>query len=134
MPSSVAAVRRDNRKEELTEIKKSPLHPKVDEEISEFERARSLSKTWSMPQDWFFRVSSIENPYHILIELGEDFVDGPSCQGCDFLLWSSEIRTPDENEAVYSQINQFSESIDTVRRWPIDSELVGKITGYKIVS
>jgi hypothetical protein len=51
MPSSVAAVRSDNRKEELTEIKKSPLHPKVDEEISEFERARSLSKTWSMPQD-----------------------------------------------------------------------------------
>ena len=70
----------------------------------------------------------------MLIELGEDFVDGPSCQGCDLLLWSGEIRTPDENEAVYSQFNQFSESIDTVSRWPIDSELVGKITGYKIVS
>tara|TARA_B100000579_G_scaffold292526_1_gene243003 strand:- start:113 stop:268 length:156 start_codon:yes stop_codon:yes gene_type:complete len=51
MPSAVAAVKRDRLEEELTEIKKSPVHPKVDEEISEFERARSLSKTWSMPQD-----------------------------------------------------------------------------------
>ena len=51
MPSSVAAVRSNNHREELTEIKKSPLHPKVDEGISEFERARTLSKTWSMSQD-----------------------------------------------------------------------------------
>ena len=51
MPNSVAAGRNNAHTEELTEIKRSPLHPKVDKEISEFERARSLSKTWSMPQD-----------------------------------------------------------------------------------
>ena len=51
MPNSVTAGRSDSRIEALTEIKRSPLHPKVEEEKSEFERARSLSKTWSMPQD-----------------------------------------------------------------------------------
>jgi hypothetical protein len=51
MPNSAIKLRSDLQKQELTEIKKTPLYPKVDESVSEFERARSLSKTWSMSQD-----------------------------------------------------------------------------------
>jgi hypothetical protein len=51
MPNSAIKLRSDLQKPELTETKKTPLYPKVDESISEFERARSLSKTWSMSQD-----------------------------------------------------------------------------------
>ena len=36
---------------EITEIKKSFPLRKIDEELSEFERARQASKTWSMGQD-----------------------------------------------------------------------------------
>ena len=36
---------------EITEIKKSLPLRKIDEELSEFERARQASKTWSMGQD-----------------------------------------------------------------------------------
>lgn len=36
---------------EITEIKKSLPLRQVDEELSEFERARQASKTWSMGQD-----------------------------------------------------------------------------------
>ena len=38
--------------EEVTETKKSPELHEVEETLSEFERARRCSKTWSMPQDW----------------------------------------------------------------------------------
>ncbi len=38
-------------KVEITEIKKSLPLRKVDSELSEFERARQASKTWSMGQD-----------------------------------------------------------------------------------
>ncbi len=51
MPNSAIKMRSDLQKQELTQTKKTPLYPKVDESISEFERARSLSKTWSMSQD-----------------------------------------------------------------------------------
>jgi hypothetical protein len=37
--------------EEVTETKKSPELHEVEEMLSEFERARRCSKTWSMPQD-----------------------------------------------------------------------------------
>jgi hypothetical protein len=37
--------------EEATETKKSPELHEVEETLSEFERARRCSKTWSMPQD-----------------------------------------------------------------------------------
>ena len=37
--------------EEVTETKKSPELHEVEETLSEFERARRCSKTWSMPQD-----------------------------------------------------------------------------------
>ena len=36
---------------ELPEIKKSLPLRQIDEELSEFERARQASKTWSMGQD-----------------------------------------------------------------------------------
>ena len=36
---------------EIPEIKKSLPLRRVDEELSEFERARQASKTWSMGQD-----------------------------------------------------------------------------------
>ena len=36
---------------EIPEIKKSLPLRKIDEELSEFERARQTSKTWSMGQD-----------------------------------------------------------------------------------
>jgi hypothetical protein len=36
---------------EIPEIKKSLPLRKIDEELSEFERARQASKTWSMGQD-----------------------------------------------------------------------------------
>tara|TARA_Y200000002_G_C22342937_1_gene521706 strand:- start:47 stop:307 length:261 start_codon:yes stop_codon:yes gene_type:complete len=36
---------------EIPEIKKSLPLTKIDEELSEFERARQVSKTWSMGQD-----------------------------------------------------------------------------------
>ncbi|NCF44482.1 MAG: hypothetical protein GWP70_06625 [Proteobacteria bacterium] len=36
---------------EIPEIKKSLPLTKFDEELSEFERARQVSKTWSMGQD-----------------------------------------------------------------------------------
>ena len=39
------------RHEDVTEIKKSPELHEVEETLSEFERARRCSKTWSMPQD-----------------------------------------------------------------------------------
>jgi hypothetical protein len=38
-------------KVEITEIKKSLPLRKVDDGLSEFERARQASKTWSMGQD-----------------------------------------------------------------------------------
>tara|TARA_A100001015_G_scaffold235536_1_gene267363 strand:- start:1453 stop:1620 length:168 start_codon:yes stop_codon:yes gene_type:complete len=34
-----------------TEIKSTPAYPKLAEDLSEFERARMSSKTWSMEQD-----------------------------------------------------------------------------------
>ena len=34
-----------------TEMKNSPAYPKLAEDLSEFERARMSSKTWSMEQD-----------------------------------------------------------------------------------
>ncbi len=37
--------------EDVTETKKSPELHEVEETLSEFERARRCSKTWSMPQD-----------------------------------------------------------------------------------
>lgn len=37
--------------EEVAETKKSPDLHEVEEQLSEFERARRYSKTWSMPQD-----------------------------------------------------------------------------------
>ncbi|MEC7662463.1 MAG: hypothetical protein VYC77_02055 [Pseudomonadota bacterium] len=37
--------------EEVTETKKSPDLQQAEELLSEFERARQCSKTWSMPQD-----------------------------------------------------------------------------------
>ena len=37
--------------EEVTETKKNPELHEVEETLSEFERARRCSKTWSMPQD-----------------------------------------------------------------------------------
>ena len=37
--------------EDVTETKKSPDLSEVEETLSEFERARLCSKTWSMPQD-----------------------------------------------------------------------------------
>ena len=37
--------------EEVTETKKSPDLQQAEESLSEFERARQCSKTWSMPQD-----------------------------------------------------------------------------------
>ena len=37
--------------EEVTETKKSPVLQETEETLSEFERARQCSKTWSMPQD-----------------------------------------------------------------------------------
>ncbi len=39
------------RQEDVTETKKSPELREVAETLSEFERARLCSKTWSMPQD-----------------------------------------------------------------------------------
>tara|TARA_B100000575_G_C22657242_1_gene402569 strand:- start:153 stop:335 length:183 start_codon:yes stop_codon:yes gene_type:complete len=38
-------------KVEITEIKKSLPLRKIDDELTEFERARQASKTWSMGQD-----------------------------------------------------------------------------------
>ena len=38
-------------KTEIPEIKKSLPLRKIDEDLSEFERARRTSKTWSMGQD-----------------------------------------------------------------------------------
>ena len=37
--------------EEVAETKKSPDLHEVEEQLSEFERARRYSKTWSMPHD-----------------------------------------------------------------------------------
>ena len=37
--------------EQVTKPKKSPELHEVEETLSEFERARRCSKTWSMPQD-----------------------------------------------------------------------------------
>ena len=37
--------------EEVTETEKSPDLQQAEESLSEFERARQCSKTWSMPQD-----------------------------------------------------------------------------------
>lgn len=37
--------------EDATETKKSPDLQEAEETLSEFERARQCSKTWSMPQD-----------------------------------------------------------------------------------
>jgi hypothetical protein len=37
--------------QEVTETKKSPELHEIEETLSEFERARQCSKTWSMPQD-----------------------------------------------------------------------------------
>ena len=37
--------------EDVTETKKSPELHEVEETLSEFERARRCSKTWSLPQD-----------------------------------------------------------------------------------
>ena len=34
-----------------TEMKNTPAYPKLAEDLSEFERARLSSKTWSMEQD-----------------------------------------------------------------------------------
>ena len=34
-----------------TEMKNAPAYPKLAEDLSEFERARLSSKTWSMEQD-----------------------------------------------------------------------------------
>ena len=34
-----------------TEMKSAPVYPKLAEDLSEFERARLTSKTWSMEQD-----------------------------------------------------------------------------------
>ena len=34
-----------------TELKNTPVYPKLAEDLSEFERARLSSKTWSMEQD-----------------------------------------------------------------------------------
>ena len=34
-----------------TEMKNTPAYPKLAEDLSEFERARMSSKTWSMEQD-----------------------------------------------------------------------------------
>ena len=34
-----------------TETKNTPAYPKLAEDLSEFERARMSSKTWSMEQD-----------------------------------------------------------------------------------
>ncbi len=34
-----------------TETKNTPAYPKLAEDLSEFERARMSSKTWSMAQD-----------------------------------------------------------------------------------
>ena len=34
-----------------TEMKNTPTYPKLAEDLSEFERARMSSKTWSMEQD-----------------------------------------------------------------------------------
>lgn len=34
-----------------TETKNTPAYPKLAEDLSEFERARMTSKTWSMEQD-----------------------------------------------------------------------------------
>ena len=34
-----------------TETKNTPTYPKLAEDLSEFERARMSSKTWSMAQD-----------------------------------------------------------------------------------
>lgn len=41
----------DPQLEDLTETKKSPDLTEAEESLSEFERARLCSKTWSMPQD-----------------------------------------------------------------------------------
>lgn len=51
MPSTAMKLHGDLERQEVSETKKTPAYPKVDESISEFERARSLSKTWSMSQD-----------------------------------------------------------------------------------
>ena len=37
--------------EMLSETKNTPVYPKLAEDLSEFERARMSSKTWSMEQD-----------------------------------------------------------------------------------
>lgn len=51
MPSTAIKLHGDLERQDVSETKKTPAYPKVDESISEFERARSLSKTWSMSQD-----------------------------------------------------------------------------------
>ena len=51
MPNVAVNLITDSRIEEEPEKKNSPTYPRVDDSISEFERARTCSKTWSMPQD-----------------------------------------------------------------------------------